>query len=507
VLKRFLVAAAVAVGAASSAYALDRTTLKVAIPNQIFNLDPIKAVVVQDRFILPLIYEFLVSADSTGEIKNVLVQNWQFDSKKHLLTFKLAPGHRFSDGSEVTVKDVIDSFRRLCDTNNKASGDMFGLKGCGSSGTEKLRVRYLDDKTVEIATSVDASTLLYQLAYGRGAVTKEDKRGKLIGSGPYMIESNTPTRLLLTKNPHYSSKKLPASVFQKIEFQFVPVQEVESRIGRGEFHLASMYLSSNVSERISEEYAVHRHAPFITQSLVLNPKGPFADRALRQAFFAEIYNEADFSKCFGGILKAYGLIPEGIGGSIANRAPEKIKNSAAPGAQSGKPVPIEFLRHSGRKNQCEEDLVVAAGRKFNLAISFRHMDSYETLFPKYSDPKTQGYVELMAFISRDPSLLLRRFLPGSREQIYFYTSPLYEKLLDEAWQKPSLSEKFEFFRKINGDILDRASVIPLYYVGHTRIMHKCLVASPSEAITYNPNSFLFLEQVQFTEQCPEGAVP
>jgi ABC-type oligopeptide transport system substrate-binding subunit len=98
-------------------------------------------------------------------------------------------------------------------------------------------------------------------------------------------------------------------------------------------------------------------------------------------------------------------------------------------------------------------------------------------------------------------------LPSSREQIYFYTSSLYDKLLNEAWRKPSLTEKFEYYRQINQDIIDRASVIPLYYVGHTRIMHKCLKAAPSEAITYNPNSFIFLEQVQHTAECPQEDGP
>lgn len=470
------------------------SSLKVAVPNPVDNLDPIKTLSAQEHFVLPLIFEHFFLGNSDGEIAPELAESWSFDPKTSRLLVKLKNGRVFSDGAPVTVSDAVSSMKRYCDPRNRSSGRLIGLKGCGPGAQGALGVGAVDDRTLFFEISVHPSAFLYQLAFGATVVVKDGGHGVWLGSGPFRIDSHEKGRLVIVRNPHYRAARNDYA--ERIEFEFVPEDSLLQRVKAGEFDVASMYMYPVVAALDSAEFVTLKHAAQVTQTMVLNPKSPaFKDAALRKSIAAKVRASKLF-ECRPGQIKAHGIIPKGIGGSL-------LETDDAPGGKpagesprkSGPAVAVRLYRSAERKNDCEEDILRGIFSEFNIRLEVVHLKDYADLLPKYLDPATDGYIEYFVFTSREASSIFRKLSPKTKEPYFFYTDARVDELLAKALNEGSLTKRFSVYRRLNQDIEDHASVVPLYYVPHTNVVRKTLTQEGAGSISFNPNSFLFLLQM------------
>lgn len=479
-------------------------SLRVAIPNKIVTLDPIRVSLAQQAFTIPLIFESLVEATSEGEIKNTLISHWEFRQEKKAFRITIAPGHYFSDGGEVKAEDVVKTFKRLCEPDMPSATQLTGIQGCGSGIPEKIAVKVVNAMTVDFFINVHPSNFLYQLAFGRAAIFKEEN-GKFIGSGAYKVDAMNDEVVTLGRNP-YSKHSVPVD---KLLFVYVSADHLKDELQKNEIDFASMYLRPTVEDFTNPNYTRIYYSPNVSQLLVINPKKyPFDHVEFRRAFINQLYAEGKFTSCGAGLVEAYGIIPWGVGGSMANEKPSydglpspEVAVAKVPNLKN-KTVSLTFLRHVDRKNDCEESQIINVGKKFHLDITFKHTSDYPALIKAYGSGKADGYIELVVFTSRDPSTVLRRFLPNSKEPFYYYTSKEVESSLKTAWVKSVLVERFKTYREISKRIVDYANIFPLYYVGHTTLVHRCLSSGVNtDGLNFNPNSFLYLTQVKPVPGC------
>jgi YVTN family beta-propeller protein len=131
-------------------------------------------------------------------------------------TFHLRKGIRFSNGSTVKASDVRSTFERLF-KGGTARPDYYALIRGGSACIEKPKTCDLsdgivtDDETGTVTFHLTAphAEFLYRLAIPFGSILPSDtptwKRGKqpLPATGPYVIETATPKRLVLVRNPYF----------------------------------------------------------------------------------------------------------------------------------------------------------------------------------------------------------------------------------------------------------------------------------------------------------------
>ena len=471
--------------------------LSIAIPNKINTLDPRFARIAQDRFILPLIFDYLFIVDPMGAIKNNLISKWKYDEKGKVIYFELKKDFHFSDGSSLSAVDVYNTFIEVCKPELPSSSQFFGFKGCGSNSfTENIHI--INNYEISLNITVHPNSLFYQLTYGAASIFKKLTNGTLIGSGPYKIEELKNGNGILTSNSYFN----PKSKFNKLEFKFISEDTIQEELKSQKIDLASMYVKSTFFGFHSENYQIYSNTPNVTQILVLNPNvEPFIDINLRRNIYSELINSKDLFDCKKNTIKAKGFIPLGVGGSLNPRFELRINSTKL---KPNKIKNVNLYRHIGRKNLCEEENIKAIGNKFHINFIFNYLENYDHLLKLYSDKNTQAYMELTPFISRDPSSVLRRLIPLSHENPYFYSSKGIESKLRIAWEKQTINERFKIYKEINEHLIEDSIILPLYYIGSTFVISKCFRKFSTDLNNYNPNSFLFLLDLEKSNECNES---
>lgn len=175
---------------------------------------------------------------STQQVEPELAESWSFSEDGRILTFRLRPGVRFSDGVPFTAEDVAFTFRALHDPRAASP-----LAETAQVGGEPLRPEIVDPLTVRfrlvrrtavIERLFDSLYILprhrleaslksgeFASAYGMGAPVES-----VAGMGPFVLKRYIPgQRVVLRRNPHYwkrgpRGERLP--LLEGIIFEILP---------------------------------------------------------------------------------------------------------------------------------------------------------------------------------------------------------------------------------------------------------------------------------------------
>lgn len=147
------------------------------------------------------LYDGMLNQDENGKVipglasewKNVNATTWQF---------KLTPGRKFSDGSNVTVEDLKFNWDRVTNIENK-----LGVTGRVPTVD---RAEIVDPQTINIITKEPDGLLLKRVAaiaiLSKSFVEKtpaSELAVKALGTGPFMVKEFVPSdHLTLIPNPH-----------------------------------------------------------------------------------------------------------------------------------------------------------------------------------------------------------------------------------------------------------------------------------------------------------------
>lgn len=453
--------------------------LRIGVPNQIGGLDPIKSTNFHTRELIYLAYQHLVKINFDQELEPVLAKSWTFSEgsdRKIILTLK--KGQIFSDGSTVKAEHVKASLERACSKESDESHNLQGLKGCKETHAGKktlLGVIIIDDETIQFEITGHPTLFLYQLTTQGALVSKVTEKG-LLGSGPYRFSSIEPRRLVLEKNPYFTgSLRNDGIIAEQVEETELSTHLKDKKIdGLIVYHVGDTEGIAHVGYRDIEDKAS------ITLGFALNSKHfPFNKTIVRKALAAELYNQDRIYQCRPGSKKAYGIIPLGIGGSVAHMAPEKLRVFSTEEVLRAVPrlkkkTTALIHRHVGRKNPCEETILVDAAKKFNIDLKLQYHDSYATLWPLYLNNSIDGYLEFFVFYKREAFNQLRRFLSSSEFNPPNFRDPELDQMIEDSWAAANSSLRFAGYRKVNQFLQDEALFIPLHYANHTSLMSECI---------------------------------
>jgi peptide/nickel transport system substrate-binding protein len=215
------------------------------------NLDPGFVTSPPDILIVSQIYETLVNIDAVYNAVPGLASSWE-SSDGRTWVFKLRPDAAFSDGRQVTAKDVVWTFNRLRDP------------AIGSPSVALYAnvqdVKAQDDLTVVFSLKeTNPEFPLDAGEYHAGIIPEgvAEPKEKNIGSGAYMIKEIYPEdRVILAKNPHFKLKAAdgsPLPKFDEIHFIFSPdiPGQVEALRG-GELDFVTM-IPSELAEVVKND--------------------------------------------------------------------------------------------------------------------------------------------------------------------------------------------------------------------------------------------------------------
>jgi peptide/nickel transport system substrate-binding protein len=157
------------------------------------------------------VYESLLgrSWDEPFTLYGLLAESVETDAGRSWVAFTLRPEARFSDGSPVTVEDVLWSFRTLAEKglpNFRASAAKVATME--QTGPRSLRVTFSETDR-ELPLILGLRPILKKAAW-EGKDFAESTLDLPVGSGPYLVAAVEPGRFIAyRKNPDWWGRDLP----------------------------------------------------------------------------------------------------------------------------------------------------------------------------------------------------------------------------------------------------------------------------------------------------------
>lgn len=259
-----------------------------------------------DQYVANLCYESMLKYNADNELEPVLAKDLPEVSEDGLtLTYKLEKGHKFSDGTEVTAKDVKFTFTTLSDPsyagpNGGGLESLVGYKEYNSGAAKELTgIETLDDYTVVfhlVNPQIDAVSLFGTMGitsadhyskYKQGNVKVVEKnQEESCGSGAYQIKSyDKASGASFVRNEEFKPEKGQYQV-DRIVMKKTDVTTEVSELKKGTVDLIPEVIETNkVSEASQDDnMAFNYYTRSAVGFVAMNANnGATADKAVRQA--------------------------------------------------------------------------------------------------------------------------------------------------------------------------------------------------------------------------------
>lgn len=269
-------------------------------------------------------FEGLLSTDEKGGIVAGQAETWEQSKDGLTWTFHLRDGLKWSDGSDLTAKDFVYSWKRICDPNTAAPyaetvlSMVKGYDKAIEGDIDALAVSAPDDKTfvVELSTpcsffeSLAAFPTMYPVQEATVSANTEawaTAPETYISNGPFKMTEWVPgSHIIFSKNENYwnaDAVKLGSIKFALMEdsnaaysaykngelllIKDVPTEEVPSLQGQADFHvepiIGTYYLSLNLQK---EPFTNQK----VRQALNLAIDRDYVANTLMQGTYSPAYN-------------------------------------------------------------------------------------------------------------------------------------------------------------------------------------------------------------------------
>jgi len=251
------------------------------------------------------VYNRLVDVTPNFEVIPELATKWESNADATEWTFHLQQGVKFHDGSELTAKDVVYSYKRILDPATGSSG-----LAILSAVIDPEGITAKDDYTVVIKTKAPSVTLPTILTTKETGIVKdgakaEDLRLHGMGTGPFMQDTFTPGNdyVKLVANPNYWQKGLPKAPCLEIR----TIQEATTAVAAlqsGEVDLV-LQLDSSVLPSVQNDPNIKLLQTAAGNSMTLSmwtDTAPFNDVNVRAAL-KKVVNREEMVKT---VLNGYG---------------------------------------------------------------------------------------------------------------------------------------------------------------------------------------------------------
>ncbi|AKE38323.1 ABC-type dipeptide transport system, periplasmic component [Corynebacterium camporealensis] len=240
------------------------------------------------------------------------------------LEIALRDGAKFSDGTDVTVDDVVSSFDRAMEDGNLYATMLDFIDS----------VEAKDDNTITIKLDQPFSLVENRLAVVKivpESASDEDLTHQPIGTGPYAYESITDSQITAIPNEHYNGE-YPAGASKLVWDVIKDDTARNTAASADEIDVMEAVPAESVDMLAAANMTVDEVDGFNLPFLLFNTqKEPFNDPKVRQAFFYAIDTEKLISNNMDGKAKpAKSFLPESHpnfheASTVYNYDPEKAK--------------------------------------------------------------------------------------------------------------------------------------------------------------------------------------
>ena len=485
-------------------------------------LDPQRYQTSYTGYILDDLFLGLMTMDARGRPIAGAAESWTVSANGLVYTFKLRPNLVWSDGTKMTAGDFVLGIRRALDPKIAAPFASIAMMiknaaavNAGKLQLEQLGVRAPDAGSVEVTLEKPAPAILMVLAQPflapvpAHAIVKFGndwtKPGKLVSNGPYIaIEWRANDHVKLVKNPRFYD----AANVQIEEVLFYPTADDAAALKRfraGELDINGRYSPSDYPWLKAHLPAAIRIAPASWYTCVefnhLKPQ--WQDVRVRRALALAIDRETLTDRLLKtGELPGYGIVPPVVPGypaatldfkgrALADRQAEARRLLAAAGYSAARPLTFTFRHRAGTSNRRVAIALVAMWSAIGVKAELQQDDTaihYAALRAHDFDVADRGPSWFT-----DPEFFLDSYMTGASGNYSSYSSPAFDKLMNEAKLTADPAQRLSAFAKAEAAILRDVATAPLFFNVNTDLVAPYVKGFEGSPTGDHPTRFMRIE--------------
>jgi ABC-type transport system substrate-binding protein len=318
---------------------MKENSLKVSV-FPVAEIDPSKVQTAGQFILLHHLLRPLTKLDSTGQIEGDLVESWRIKENYQLFIFKIKFDAKWSDGSNITSKDVKEALTRQIKLNTANHFNFENIKS----------IEILNDREFSIRLKKSDVLFIRQISYPEFGIVnfRDNKLDFLKTSGPFILEKQNEKALSLKKNNYYTSNSPETPTH--VEFKLSKPSDVEEMIKKNELDFA---VPHSTKEEVLKEIAKLENykisEPHIGYSfwMSINPESTVINNIIKRRFIqnlihTEITNTLkNYEYLWKEARQLY--LPDGLGRLKENEVDDiwkQIKEDSKTNPFSGKEIHI-----------------------------------------------------------------------------------------------------------------------------------------------------------------------
>jgi oligopeptide transport system substrate-binding protein len=468
--------------------------LRVSQRNEPADLDPAKASLPDEFFIIRALGEGLVTPAPGGTQRPAAAERWEVSADGLTYTFHLRGDARWSNGEPVTAADFVASYRRVLTPATAApkAALFFGVKNARAylagqlADFDAVGLRAADEHTLVVTLEQPMPDFLAYAASGPWipvnprvvAARGRDwtRPGNFVGNGPFVLAEWQPAqRIVVRKNPLYAGA---ADVrLDEIDFLAFDNEDAEERAFRaGQVDVTMTVPVSKLAIYARDRPAEVRHAPLAeTRYLGFNTaRPPLNDARVRRALGLAIDREKLVKRVLLGGQEPAGrflpaqlrprndadLPPAAAFGYAAAEARRLLAEAGFPGGQGFRT--LELTAWSRSQTPVLEAIQAMwkseLGIEATLAVREATVHRAALIAGEYD----------IGFMTAIPDVVdaidvLKDFTTGAPGNYPHWSDAPYDELLANAAKANDISGRNERLHEAESRLGEAAPVAPLYF--------------------------------------------
>ncbi|MCP4178985.1 MAG: peptide ABC transporter substrate-binding protein [bacterium] len=461
------------------------------------DLDPQTVTGIPELRIISALFEGLVSENPrTLAPEPGVAKSWSISNKGLVYTFFIRKDAKWSNGTPLTAKDFVFSYKRMLSPSLAAQNAymLYCMKNAEKYNKGKIKdfsevgVKVISPYVLQITLNKPVPyflSLLSQMAWfpvdkkvieKYGEITQRGTRwtlpGHLIGNGPFILKKwNINKSITVIKNKNYWDAK-NVKLNEIIFYPFNDSQTEERAFRAGQIHVTYTVPTSKISTYEKNNPDIIKITPYLgTYYLIFNVhKEPYNNKLLREALTLAI-NRSSLAKYVvkGGKIPATSFTPPNTAGYTAdthldyNVEKAKYLLSEA-GYPNGKGLPtLELTYSSSAKNRRIVEAIQDMWAE-NLGIKTSIINKE---WKVYLDSFRTGdfSIATASWIGdyNDPNTFLDLWETGGGNNRAHWSNKEYDRLMKEASDTTNKALRNNLFRKAERILLKDAPIVPLFY--------------------------------------------
>ncbi len=414
------------------------------------------------------IYEGLTAIDKDLRVQPGLAASWTVSPDGKIYVFKLRPGMHFHDGSPVEAADVVASIHRV--QSKDMASPMASRVGTVAQATA------IDATTVELKLSEPTAPLLISIAtiaiVPRGFENDKASLQKApVGTGPFKFKEWQPNGFIaLTKFDGYWRAGAPK--LDGVKFNIVPESATRQvGISSGQFSMlanidaaTAMQLKGKPNVRLAETLELAYSLIGMNTS-----KPPFDNAKVREALnYALNRQEIIAAALFGAGVPGGPLSPALKDWAADTSSFPCYKYDPAKAMallkEAGVPMPV-VITMNVLPRQDIKDIAQVAQAQLNKA-GFKVELKNQELGQFIQDWRNSAFDSFASTNggSTDPDdYFYRTFRTGGSTNVFKYSNPEVDQLLDSARQMPDQAERKKAYTKVQAILACQGPIAHIAY--------------------------------------------